>query len=149
MSGEGAAFAASEDTEDATAGIIATRSGSFDPDDGMPVDVISAVNSVFMIYEASPIDMVTEFDESSFPNFMLKYIRHGVVSRAYGGNNDGKIRSLSEFWAIRYQFGINAVKKYLLLKKQDRDYRLTTKGVGTRRTVHHSRLPAGYPAVSP
>lgn len=147
LSGEGAAFALSDDTEDATAGIIAVREGSFDPDDGMPVDLIGTVNNVFMIYEASPTDMQSAGDESDFPDFILKYVRFGVISRAYGGNNDGKIKSLSEYWQRKYDFGIKVVKQYMSSRKSDRDYRLSTKGVTARRNVRHPRLPDGYPAT--
>jgi len=145
----GGVFFATDDTEDATTGVIATRSGSFDPDDGLPVDMIDTANNVFMVYEASPVDMSVNADESEFPDFMLKYIRFGVIARAYGGNNDGKIKTLSDYWGGKYLLGISVVKKYMQKKRQDRDYRLTTKGVKPFKNVRHARLPAAYPVSNP
>lgn len=143
------AFFASDDSEDATAGIIAVRTDTFDPDFGIPVDLIGTQNNLFLVYEATPTDMVASDDESDFPDFILKYIRFGVIGRAYGGNNDGKIRSLADYWNGRYQLGVKIVKKYLILKKQDRDYRLKTADVNPFRAVKHARLPSAYPAVNP
>jgi hypothetical protein len=145
--GEGIAQFADGDTEDTTTGLIATRTGSFDDGLGVPVDIVDVQDSVFLVYTVSPSDVRTESDEPDFPQFLRKYIRYGVISRAYGGNNDGRIRSLAEYWNGRYMMGVQFVKRYIRNKKNDRDYRLTTKGNVVRRTVKHPRLPDGYPAV--
>jgi hypothetical protein len=145
--GDGIAQFAEGDTEDVTTGLIATRSGSFDDGLGIPVDIVDVTNSVFMVYSVSPQDVRSVSDEPEFPVFLRKYIRSGVISRAYGGNNDGRIRSLSEYWQGRYMLGVQFVKRYNRNKKNDRDYRLTTKGSIAKRTVRHPRLPDGYPAV--
>ncbi len=146
---QGSAFFISGDSEDATLGTIGTRSETDDLESGMPVDLIGTQNNVFMVYECSPTDMQVADDESDFPEFILKYIRFGVIARAYGGNNDGKIKSLSEYWMSRYSIGIKAVKRYMLLKRQDRDYRFKTTDVNPFRTARHARLPSAYPAVNP
>lgn len=149
LSGEGMALYADGDTEDSSEGGIAVRLGSSDLEDGMPVDIVDTTNNVFMVYSVLPAEMQTETDESDFPVFLRKYLRFGTVARAYGGNNDGRIRSLGDYWMMRYQLGIEFTKRYLSNRRQDRDYRLTTRGVPARRSYRHPRLPDGYPAVNP
>jgi hypothetical protein len=146
-SGEAIAQYADDDTENVTTGIIATRSGAFDDGEGVPVDIVDVNNSVFMVFTVSPTEMTTVSDEPDFPDFLRKYVRFGVISRAYGGNNDGRIRSLSDYWAQRYALGVQFAKRYNRNKKNDRDYRLTTKGAMSRRSHRHPRLPDGYPAI--
>jgi len=147
---EGVAFYADGDTEDVTTGTIAVRSGSVDSAEiGASVDIVDSVNNVFMVYEVTPTDMVTGGDESDFPVFLRKYIRAGVISRAYGGNNDGRIKSLADYWGLRYNLGVEYTKRFARYRKADRDYRLTTSGAPSRRSYRHPRLPDGYPNVDP
>jgi hypothetical protein len=147
LSGDGVAFYATGDTEDTTTGVIAVRSSTTDSQEiGVPTDIVDTDDNVFMVYTVSPADMTEEADTSDFPTFMLKYIRFGVLSRAYGGNNDGKIKSLAQYWEGRYDLGIKFIKRYLRMKRQDRDYRLTAHGTA-RRFVRHVRLPDTYPLV--
>jgi len=148
ISGDGVALYADGDSEDTTTGVIAIRTGSTDSEIGIPVDIVDATSSVFMVYSVTPTDMRTVSDESDFPDFMLKYIRHGTVSRAYGANTDGKIQSLADYWQGRYALGIQFCKRYLRSRRQDRDYRLTTPGM-SRRRLRHPRLPDHYPALDP
>jgi hypothetical protein len=113
------------------------------------VDIVDTVSNVFMVYAVSPIDMIAGGDEPDFPVFLRKYIRAGVISRAYAGNNDGRIRSLGDYWAMRYNLGVEFTKRYRRNRQQDRDYRLTTHGMPARRSYRHPRLPDGYPATNP
>ena len=69
------------------------------------MDIVDVTNNVFLVYTVSPTDMRTVSDVPDFPAFARKYVRYGVISRAYGGNNDGRIRSLSDFWGARYALG--------------------------------------------
>lgn len=148
ISGDGVAFYADDDTEDVTTGTIAVRSGSSDfSDAGASVDLVDAASNIFMVYEASPTDMVSLGDEPDFPTFLRKYIRAGVIARAYAGNNDGRIKSLGDYWNLRYTLGIEHTKRYRANRRQDRDYRLRTRGAPAQRTYRHPRLPDTYPAV--
>lgn len=148
LAGEGMALYADEDTEDTATGQIAVRLSSSDSDLGLSLDIVDTTNNVFMVFSVAPTDMQTASDESDFPRFLQKYIRFGVISRAYGGNNDGRIRSLSDYWGTRYAMGIELTKRFMRSRRQDRDYRLTTKGAVPRRLHRHPRLPDGYPAVN-
>lgn len=149
VEGEGLALFADGDTEDTTTGTIATRTGSYDDGIGAAFDIVDTENSVFVVYGVSPTEIQTALDEPDFPLFLRKYIRFCVIARAYGGNNDGRIPSLSAYWWNRYNRGIQFVRRYLRNRRMDRDYRLTTKGNARRRSVQHPRLPDGYPAVNP
>ena len=147
---EGLAFYIEDDTEDVTTGTVATRTGGTGTDQGgAAFDLLDVTNNVFVIYDVDPDDLVNAQDESDFPEFMRKYIRYGVVSRAYGANTDGRIPSLEEYWGMRYSLGIKIAKRFNRNKKQDRDYRLTTKGTIAQRQRRHARLPDTYPVVKP
>jgi hypothetical protein len=149
LSGEGMALFADGDTEDTSSGTIATRSGSYDDGQGVAIDVVDVVNSVFLVYAVSPTEIQSGPDEPDFPEFLRKYVRYAVIARAYGGNNDGRIRTLSDFWFQRYQLGIQFVRRYHRNRRHDRDYRLTTKGATPKRTVRHPRMPDHYPVTNP
>lgn len=146
--GEGIAFFAEDDTEDASVGIIAVRTGSAETSNiGASVDVIGVQNNILLAYDVAPTDITTVSDEPDFPEYLRKYIRYGVIGRAYGANSDGRIQSLSKLWMARYELGIKVVKRFINNRRQDRDYRLTTK---PSRAVHHRRLPrlpSTYPHV--
>lgn len=149
LSGESMALYADGDTEDTTTGSIATRTGSSDVSDesGMSIDVVDTSDSVFMVYSASPTDMASGADEPDYPEFLRKYIRHGVVGRAYSANTDGRIRSLGDYWELRYSLGVQFTKRYMRNRRQDRDYRFTSRGTRSQRRYRHPRLPDGYPHV--
>lgn len=143
IDGDGVALFADGDTEDTTTGTIAVRSGSYDTGTGAAVDIVDVEDSLFMVYEVVPTEISSHADVPDYPEFLRKYIRFGVISRAYGGNNDGRIRSLSDLWALRYEMGVRATRRYVLNRRQDRDYRL-----GGGRSVYRSRhpkLPSTYP----
>lgn len=149
VDGEGVALFAEDDTEDTDEGTIAVRTGSTDSGElGAALDIIDTVDSVFMVYDVSPADMLAASDEPDYPDFLRKYVRHGVVSRAYGANTDGRIRSLSDYWGMRYTLGIQFIKRYMSNRRVDRDYRLTS-GAIPGRSRRHPRLPDRYPASYP
>lgn len=149
VEGEGMVLHAEGDTEDSASGTIAVRTYTSDVGSGVALDLVETQQNVFMVYSASPPEIKTLFDEPGYPAFLRKYIRYGVISRAYGANTDGRIRSLSDFWSVRYGLGIEFAKRFARNRRQDRDYRLTTKGLRSRRNYRHPRLPDTYPAVNP
>lgn len=149
LSGEALALYADGDDEDDTTGTIAVRTGSNDADDGAALDIVNTTDSVFMVYSVQPTDLEAGGDEPDIPAFLTKYMRYGVTGRAYGANTDGRIKSLGEFWTQRYELGIAFTKRWLRLRRQDRDYRLTTPGAPERRAYRHPRLPDAYPAIDP
>jgi len=147
VDGEGVAFYAAGDTESDSTGIIAVRDDST-PSElfGASVDIIGTVDQVFLVYNVSPNDVAKADDESDFPEFLRKYIRYGAAARAFSANTDGRSESLADYWQTRYNVGIRFVKKYVRSRRQDRNYRLTTKVTRSRRS-RRPRLPDGYPAV--
>ena len=146
VEGQGIAFYEEDDTEDDETGTIAVRSDSGESSNvGASVDIIDTADNIFMVYEVNPIDVGS--DELSYPEFLRKYIRYGVLQRAFGANTDGKDQGLEQLWGVRYRVGHEVVKRYSRNRRTDRDYRLTTQGGGARRTRRHPRLPDAYPAV--
>jgi hypothetical protein len=149
LSGEGVAFYAEDDTEDITTGTIAVRTGDVASDNiGVSVDIVGTVDNVFLVYDVTPTEITTTSDEGDYPEYLKKYIRYGVVGQAYGGNNDGRIQSLSSYWGARYEVGIDHTKRFVRNKRQDRDYRLTS-GAQPRTRRSSLRLPSAYPEVHP
>jgi len=147
--GEGVAFFAEGDTEDVTGGTIAIRTGDISIGDGASMDIVGTIDQVFIVYDLSPVDIETISDEGDYPEFLKKYIRYGVIARAYDANTDGRIPSLSAYWERRSTIGMKFVKQYMRMRKTDRDYRLATKGVRPLRNFRHPRLPDKYPASNP
>lgn len=147
LDGEGAVTTVTDDTEDSDEGTIAIRSGDGDTEVGASIDVVDVDDSVFMVYSTSPSKVFGAADEPDYPDYLRKYLRYAVAARAYGANTDGRIKSLADYWTMRYELGISFIKRFMRLRRQDRDYRLTTKGAMPRRATMRPRLPDGYPAI--
>lgn len=129
-------------------GVISRRDGSLlSQDTGLAVDILSATDDFFLIYDAEPTDVNDDADESDFPIFLRKYIEYGVLERAFGVLTDGKIATLKEYWRMRYDMGIEAIKRYQSKRRQDRDYCLSTQSLPVRRSVRHAALPSTYPVI--
>ena len=134
-------------------GDIIQRDGTFlDSDTGIAVDIIEEANNFFMVYRAIPGDIPESailnglYDDFSFPNYLRKYIRYGVLNLAYKANTDGRIPSLEKYWEFRYELGIKFLVKFKAKRKSDRVYRLTSPDP-IRRQRFRPRLPDGYPAI--
>ena len=146
VDGEGIAFFVEDDTEDTTVGIIAIRTGSSETSNvGASVDVVGVQDNILMVYDVDPADVTTVSSEIDFPPYLTKYVRFGVLARAYRANTDGRIQSLAKFWDERYEIGIRAIKSFMAKRRQDRDYRLTTKPAAQVRRRRLPRLPDRYP----
>jgi hypothetical protein len=114
---------------------------------GVATDVIDDEDNVLLIYKSEPTALENDTDESEFPAFLQKYIEHETLARCYTVDNDGKIDSLRDYWTYRADLGIKLIKKYMELRKVDRDYRLMTPGMPGRIYNRHPRLPDAYPAI--
>jgi hypothetical protein len=148
VSGEGIAFFVEDDSENTDVGIIAVRTGSSETSNvGASVDVVGVKDNILLVYDVNPTDVDSISSNIDFPDFLTKYIRFGVLSRAFSANTDGRIPSLAGLWGARYELGIRLVKRYMRGRKQDRDYRLTTKPSSTPRRRRLPRLPDTYPHV--
>jgi hypothetical protein len=144
---DGLVVAVSTDTESSGFGQVIARTGSMESSSqGVAVDVVDADDNFVLIYDLIPTDLTTDDDVSDFPIFMRKYVEQLTLSRAYRVNNDGNIKSLAEYWDYRATVGLEAIKKYMSKRKQDRDYQLTIKSVPARISQRHPRLPSSYPA---
>lgn len=141
----GVAWYADGDTEDVTTGTVALRTGSSDDGEGASVDLIDSADNLLMVYRASPTEVANTSDDPDIPEFLRKYVRCGVIGRAYSANTDGRIRSLGDLWDARYQLGVELAKRWMRNRRQDRDYRLTS--APARRKGGHPKLPDTYPAI--
>jgi len=125
-----------QDNEDADPDEAAYASTSLDVDDNLIV-----------VFDKTATDLAEDTDESAFATFLHKYIEYGTLSRAYGANTDGRIGSLSDYWKLRKETGIKAIKMYLNKRRQDRTYTLQPRNPASVRSVRHPRLPSTYPSI--
>ncbi len=136
------------DTTTSETGVITQRTGNvLSSEIGIATDVLDAEDNILLIYDITPTEVEGFADELDFPDFMTKYVRYGVLARAFMANTDGYIPSLANYWNQRYQLGIRAIKKFRSNKTRDRNRVLVSEDVGARRTIKHPRLPDGYPAI--
>jgi hypothetical protein len=147
------AFRSPLDTFDDAGGINTWSEAELDEqNNGIILDTIETEGQIFAVFDAIPNDVSEEVgdwytDEIDFPDYLLKYVRYATLERCFGANTDGFIPSLRDYWALRKEAGINAIKRFKTLRDSDREFRL---GPMVGRRVHrHPRLPAGYPAVNP
>lgn len=146
--GDGIAFFNDGDDQlDNETGFSVRRTYSgFNSNEGVDLDIPLVDDNVFLVYSVNPLKLQIS-DTSPYPRFLRKYIEYGVISRAYKANTDGRIPTLGEFWGLRYDYGRNIIKQYMLKRRADRVYRLGPTRF-TRRNKH-PRLPATYPNVNP
>lgn len=134
-----------------TGSIIAWNEGELDfSDTGIITDTVSPDDALLMVYDYLALDVsddtATWDDAMEWPGFMTKYVEYATLERLYGADNDGFIPSLRDYWRLRKEIGIAALKRYQRMRLSDRMFRL-----GVSRPVSHSKLrfPSGYPAVNP
>jgi hypothetical protein len=150
IAGDGMAFFVAGDTNSTAFGTVAVRHGSNETEvSGASVDIVEAEDNVFLVYNVSPLDISSDWDEIEFPEYLRRYVRFGVVSRAYDAETDGRIPSLAKLWGDRYRLGVDTVKRFVRNRRQDRDYRLTTKSPARHGRRKYPRLPSTYPNVNP
>ena len=114
---------------------------------GMISDAIDGDGRVLCIFEMLPLDVTDspgdwETVELDAPAFWLKYVRAGCLERCYGADTELFIPSLRDYWRLRKEIGLRAIKRYKALRKTDRDYVLG--GGMTRARTKHPRLPSEY-----
>lgn len=118
---------------------------------GIITNTIDTENRLFMVFEAVPAEVPTDpgswYQNMDWPGFLTKYVRYGTLERCFGADTDGFIPSLRDYWRLRKEVGIKAVKKFKALRQSDRTYRLG----GGRAQVksRHPRLPSAYPSQYP
>lgn len=146
--GEGMALFINGETVSVETGDILVAT-NYSPDDyvGISLDILDSTDNVILVYDIIPTDILGPQDESDYPSYLQKYIEYGVISRAYGANTDGRIPTLAEYWAFRYETGIGLILTYKWQRQKDRTYRFKTEDIRGKRNLKHARLPDEYPAV--
>ncbi len=121
-------------------------------DTGIITDNIDTVDALFMVFESLPQEVTSSAgdwytEEVDFPDIFLKYVMAGCLERCFGADNDGFIPSLRDYWRLRKEIGIKAIRKFKVLRLSDRTFQLG--GNQGRRLSSHPRLPAEYPIQYP
>lgn len=116
------------------------REGS---DYGLVVESVDTRHSLFMVYEALPTEATLDND-SDFPPWAIHYIEAAVLERAYGADTDGFMPTMRDYWKLRKELGIEALKRIKTARTKDRDFLMG--GARVSRSPG-PRLPDGYPAV--
>lgn len=111
-------------------------------------DEFDTDGQLFIIYDYIPPNLEDYADDlNDWPVFMLKTVMAGMLERCYSADTDGFIPSLRDYWKMRKEIGIRAIKQFKQLRSRDRDYRLGTRE--DRVESRHPRLPHTYPAFYP
>ena len=135
-----------EDWDD-LGGAMAYAEGYLDTGDtGLVTDILEPEGALFCVFEPVPTELVDAADEPDFPGWLVKYVEHGTLERAYGADTDGFIPSLRDYWKMRKTIGLKMLERFKVSKLRDRDFRLRPEPAGPRSRL---RLPEGYPAVYP
>jgi len=147
--GEGMVTSIADDTVGAEIGaIIQSTDRDVLEDEGVTIDVVDTDDAILLVMDVHPREPESLGTILSWPDYLSRYVRFGVLARAYGANTDGRIPSLAQLWQQRYEVGVDDVERFQIKRRQDRDYRMVTQGAPGRRTrMRHPRLPDGYPAV--
>lgn len=121
-------------------------------DKGIITDTIAVDGQIFMVFEALPEEVPEDpgawyKDDLDMPDYLSKYVRYATLERAFGADTDGFIPSLRDYWRMRKEIGLRAIKKFKSLRKTDRDYCFG--GPITKTRSRHPRLPSTYPEVWP
>ena len=134
-----------DDTNAVDLGTMVRRTGSFmSQDTGIAVDVIELADNILIAHDIDPTEVTSLGSEIDWPDFMTRYVRFGVLQRAYRANTDGQNTALATFWQDRYGLGVEAIKQFRK-KKTVRNRRLGTSTV--RRRDRRPRLPDTFPAI--
>jgi hypothetical protein len=147
VEGEGMVTSVSGDTTGSETGFLSQRTGTvLSAEHGLAVDVLEGTDQVIIYYDVQMLDVGSLGDSLQWPDYLLKYVRHGTIAKAFGANTDGRVPEMEAFWAQRYRIGIGLINNLVSKRKSDVDYRFRTQGLPSRRNRRHSRLPSGYPA---
>ncbi len=147
----GIALFATDSSVDAGVGMVANIDGGLDATDlGATTDFIETTGRLLIIASSVPTEIVSDDDESDILRVFQKYLEYEVCEMAYGANTDGRIKSLAQYWGYRRQLAEPIFRRFKLLAKGDRDYRLTG-GANVTSFVsrRYPRLPYTYPEVHP
>jgi len=143
-------FVGNVDNVEVRAVTLGVTSIDTDPDEAAySTTALDVDDNLIVIFDKNTTDLSADTDSSAFATFLHKYIEKGVIARAYGGNTDGRIPSLSEYWQMRKEVGVRAIKRYLAKRMSDRDYRLQPRNPMVSRSRRHPRLPSTYPSTYP
>lgn len=132
---------------DDAGGIRTWREDSLSETDiGLTIEQIDTTGQLFVIFDSLPDPVEEDRDPIPWwPPWMLYVVRAGTLERAFGANTDGCIPSLRDYWKMRKETAIKAIKAFRIHRESDRDRRL---GTPRRRPAGSTlRLPDTYPAV--
>lgn len=149
--GEGMVLSVSGEGINVEYGVIIQRTESvLSAEAGFTFTVLDSADNVLIVYDVAPGRLLSLGDDIVMPDWMAKYVRRGVLSRAYAANTDGRIVSLGAFWGARYEAGLSVLARYKMNRLRGRRVRLmTAHGPGESTNRKHPRLPDAYPAVNP
>ena len=134
-----------DDTNASDLGTIIRRTGTLLSNDaGIAVDVIELDDNILISYDIAPTEVSGLGAAIDWPEYMTRYVRFGVLHRAFRANTDGQNNDLATFWKDRYGLGVEAIKSFRR-QKTVRTRRLGATIV--RRRDRRPRLPDTFPAA--
>jgi hypothetical protein len=128
-----------------TGGLTFDFGSLLESDTGMVTDVIDTEDAVFMVYDAIPFEMAEWDDECDVPDVFRKYVEYGTLERCFGADSDGFIPTLRDYWKMRKDAGIEAIKRMMRMRAKDRDYQFG--GVNKPYRGRGGSLGPHYPSI--
>ena len=146
--GDGWVTSVSGDTTSSDIGIITQRTGNvLNQDTGVAVDALDTAGNVTILYNVAPTRMTAITNVPEWPEYLWRFLRYRVLELAYQANTDGNIPTLARFWGSRYRIGVGALRRFVRMRGEDRDYVLSATPGARRAPKRHARLPDSYPPV--
>jgi hypothetical protein len=136
---------AEEDTFDDSGGLITDFGTLYESDTGLTTDIVDTEDSVFMVYDAIPYDLQAWEDDCLIPDVFLKYVEYATLERCFGADTDAFIPTLRDYWKMRKDAGIEAMKRMLRMRVKDRDYQFG--GIQSAVRRRGGSLGPHYPSV--
>jgi hypothetical protein len=116
-------------------------------DTGMMIDVVTLDDAFFCVYEPIPTPVDDTTSKTDWPDWIVPAVEYATLERAYGADSDGFIPSLRDYWAMRKEAAIQALRRFKRARLNDREFVI---GRGLEKSNRsRARLPAGYPAIWP
>jgi hypothetical protein len=115
---------------------------------GIMVDYVSLDNNVLVVYypRVSRIADPTD-DIELWLDWQVKYIERLTISLAFLCNNNRYNTSMSKFWKLRYQDGLQVMRKYRAKRTENRRVALKSYSVSGRHRKGLVDLPDEYPSA--
>jgi hypothetical protein len=110
---------------------------------------VTTTDRVVIVYKYAHADIPSgsgNWDDTlDWPDWAIPYIEYATLERAYGADTDGYIPTLHEYWKLRYDVGLQILKRLQSLWLKDK--KLVMGGIKRRPKPSGPSLGSHYPRM--